>query len=141
MAAGEVRVLRYVPTKPVVHPTVSDRDLQPARLVATRIGIEAVRPQVPDGAFAVKRLVGDSITVSADIIADGHDVLAAELLWAADERPRSNASRCAWSTTIAGRHSSCRRASAVIASPCAHGGTRGAPSGTICRPSMPPGRA
>ena len=85
MAAGEVRVLRYVPTKPVVHPAVSDRDLQPARLVATRIGIEAVRPQVPDGAFAVKRLVGDRITVSAYIIGDGHDVLAAELLWAADD--------------------------------------------------------
>ena len=30
-------------------------------------------------------LVGEPVTVSADIIADGHDVLAAELLWAADD--------------------------------------------------------
>ena len=32
-----------------------------------------------------KRLVGDRVTVSADIIADGHEVLAAELLWRADD--------------------------------------------------------
>ena len=85
MGPGEVRVLVYTPTQPVVHPTVSDKDLQPSWLAATRIGIEAIQPRVPDGAFAVKRLVGDSVTVSADIIADGHDVLAAELLWAADD--------------------------------------------------------
>ena len=40
---------------------------------------------MPDGAFAVKRLVGESVTVSADIIADGHDVLAAALLWRAED--------------------------------------------------------
>ena len=85
MAPGEVRVLAYAPTRPVIHPIVRDEDLHPSRLAATRIAIEAILPQVPDGAFAVKRLVGDSVTVSADIIADGHDVLAAELLWAADD--------------------------------------------------------
>ncbi len=85
MAAGEVRALAYAPTTAVVQPNVGDADLQPARLVAARIAIEAIQPQVPGGAFAVKRLVGESVTVSADIIADGHDVLAAALLWAAED--------------------------------------------------------
>ena len=85
MDPGEVRVLAYAPTRPVIHPIVRDHDLHRSRLAAARIAIEAVLPQVPDGAFAVKRLVGEAVTVSADIIADGHDVLAAELLWAADD--------------------------------------------------------
>ena len=68
-----------------MHPLVRDDELDPSRLAAARIAIEAVQPQVPDGAFAVKRLVGERVTVSADIIADGHDVLAAELLWRADD--------------------------------------------------------
>jgi starch synthase (maltosyl-transferring) len=87
MDPGEVRVLAYVPTRPVIHPVVRDAELHPSRMATARIAIEAVLPQVPDGAFAVKRLVGERVTVSADIIADGHDVLAAELLWAADDEP------------------------------------------------------
>jgi starch synthase (maltosyl-transferring) len=85
MAPGEVRVLGYAPTRPVTYPIVHDTDLDARELAAARIAIEAILPQVPDGAFAVKRLVGDSVTVSADIIADGHDVLAAELQWRADD--------------------------------------------------------
>jgi starch synthase (maltosyl-transferring) len=42
---------------------------------------------VSGGPFAAKRIIGRPITVEADIFADGHDVLAAELLWqAADEK-------------------------------------------------------
>jgi starch synthase (maltosyl-transferring) len=86
MDPGEVRVLAYAVTAPIVYPTVHDRDLDPVHIAATRIAIEDIEPVVPDGAFAVKRLVGESVTVGADIFADGHDVLAAELLWsAADE--------------------------------------------------------
>jgi starch synthase (maltosyl-transferring) len=49
--------------------------------------IERVTPQVSGGPFAAKRIIGRPITVEADIFADGHDVLAAELLWqAADEK-------------------------------------------------------
>ncbi|HET7882083.1 MAG TPA: alpha-1,4-glucan--maltose-1-phosphate maltosyltransferase [Acetobacteraceae bacterium] len=85
MEPGEVRVLSYVPTRRIIKPLVSDRDIQMKPLAAARVGIEAVSPQVPYGAFAVKRLVGDIVTVSADIIADGHDVLAAEVQWATDD--------------------------------------------------------
>ncbi|MEJ0019839.1 MAG: alpha-1,4-glucan--maltose-1-phosphate maltosyltransferase [Acetobacteraceae bacterium] len=88
LAAGEVRVLAYVRTAPVVQPTVRDADLAADRLIAERIAIEAVEPAVPDGAFAVKRLVGDSVTVAADIFTDGHDMLAAALLWRADDETR-----------------------------------------------------
>jgi starch synthase (maltosyl-transferring) len=41
--------------------------------------IDRVVPQAPG--FAVRRVIGRPITVEADIFADGHDVLAAELLW------------------------------------------------------------
>ncbi len=78
---GEVRVLAYEPTELIVHPLVRDGDLDPVRLSAARIAIENVQPCVPDGAFAVSRLVGERVVINADIFADGHEVLAAELLW------------------------------------------------------------
>src|SRR5213078_1413100 len=48
--------------------------------------VESLSPQVSGGPFATKRIVGQTVTVEADAYADGHDVLAAELMWkAADE--------------------------------------------------------
>ena len=44
-----------------------------------RVAIERVRPQIDCGRFPVKRLVGDVVTVEADIISDGHDLLDAVL--------------------------------------------------------------
>jgi starch synthase (maltosyl-transferring) len=49
--------------------------------VSPRIGIEAVSPSVDGGLFPVNRVVGDTLTVGADIICDGHDLLAVALLW------------------------------------------------------------
>jgi starch synthase (maltosyl-transferring) len=43
--------------------------------------IDRVVPQV--AGFAARRIIGRPFTVEADIFADGHDVLAAELLWRA----------------------------------------------------------
>ncbi|MGZ6256358.1 MAG: alpha-1,4-glucan--maltose-1-phosphate maltosyltransferase [Candidatus Limnocylindria bacterium] len=50
--------------------------------VGTRrsIVIEAVDPQVDCGEWAVKRVVGDELRVTADIFPDGHDLLDATLL-------------------------------------------------------------
>jgi starch synthase (maltosyl-transferring) len=42
-----------------------------------RVVIENVRPEVDGGRFPVKRVVGDPVAVTADIFADGHDVLGA----------------------------------------------------------------
>lgn len=40
-----------------------------------RVVIESVRPAVDGGRFPVKRVVGDRVTVEADIFADGHEAL------------------------------------------------------------------
>lgn len=44
-----------------------------------RTVIENVRPEVDGGRFPVKRVVGDRVTVEADVFADGHDVLTCRL--------------------------------------------------------------
>jgi starch synthase (maltosyl-transferring) len=46
-----------------------------------RVIIEGVTPEIDGGLFPVKRTVGDRLRVEADIVADGHEVLAAELLY------------------------------------------------------------
>jgi starch synthase (maltosyl-transferring) len=50
-------------------------------LTLPRIAIESVEPVVDGGRFAAKAISGQPVTVSAVIFADGHDQLAAELLW------------------------------------------------------------
>ena len=44
-----------------------------------RVVIENVRPQVDCGRFPIKRTIGDRVLVTADIFADGHDLLHAVL--------------------------------------------------------------
>lgn len=46
-----------------------------------RIVIEGVRPEIDDGRFPIKRTVGEQVMVEADVFADGHDSLAAVLLY------------------------------------------------------------
>ena len=43
--------------------------------------IEDVYPLIDGGRFPVKRVVGERVDVWADIYRDGHDVIAAELVW------------------------------------------------------------
>jgi starch synthase (maltosyl-transferring) len=43
--------------------------------------IEGVTPEIDAGRFAAKRTVDEPLTVSADIFTEGHDALAADLLW------------------------------------------------------------
>ena len=44
-----------------------------------RVVIENVRPQVDSGRFPIKRVVGETVTVEADIFADSHDSISALL--------------------------------------------------------------
>ena len=87
LAAGEVRVMAVARSQPV-----ADRARRTARplteaLKAPRVAIEHVTPCVDGGAFPIKRVIGQAITVEADVFTDGHDMVAAELLWkAADEK-------------------------------------------------------
>ena len=53
---------------PAVRVTTPDRDTALRPVV-----IESIRPQVDHGRFAVKRTTGESVTVEADVFADGHD--------------------------------------------------------------------
>jgi starch synthase (maltosyl-transferring) len=41
-----------------------------------RIAIEAVRPEIDCGRFPIKRVVGETVVVEADVFADGHDQIA-----------------------------------------------------------------
>jgi starch synthase (maltosyl-transferring) len=46
-----------------------------------RVVVESIWPRVDDGPFAIKRVVGDTVTVKADVFADGHDLVAAVILF------------------------------------------------------------
>ncbi|MCE2612570.1 alpha-1,4-glucan--maltose-1-phosphate maltosyltransferase [Flavobacteriaceae bacterium D16] len=45
-----------------------------------RVVIDNIKPQLSCGQFFVKRVVGDKVAVSADVLGDGHDVIQAELM-------------------------------------------------------------
>jgi starch synthase (maltosyl-transferring) len=47
--------------------------------VPSRVIIEGVEPDIDGGRFPIKRTVGEEVVVTADIHADGHDMLAAVL--------------------------------------------------------------
>jgi starch synthase (maltosyl-transferring) len=46
-----------------------------------RFHIEDVYPSVDAGRYPVKRIVGETVEVWADVFCDGHDVIAAALVW------------------------------------------------------------
>ena len=50
----------------------------------SRAVIENVKPEIDCGRFPAKRTVGETMTVEADIFADGHDALLAVLLYRKD---------------------------------------------------------
>jgi starch synthase (maltosyl-transferring) len=47
----------------------------------TRVIIENVTPRVDDGAFPIKRILGDTVIVEADMFTDGHDAISCVLLY------------------------------------------------------------
>lgn len=55
--------------------------ITPAADGRRRVVIEGVTPEIDCGRFAVKRTVGDRVRVEADIFVDGHDSIAAVLLY------------------------------------------------------------
>ena len=44
-----------------------------------RVVVEGVTPDIDCGHFPIKRIVGDTVTVEADVFADGHDSLSCQL--------------------------------------------------------------
>jgi starch synthase (maltosyl-transferring) len=77
LAPGEVRILRCHPKRGICGGGI---ELKRPWAQSSRIAIEAVEP---GGEFPAKAVLGRDFTVSADVFGDGHDVLAADLLWRA----------------------------------------------------------
>lgn len=68
---------------PLVAPLPASPAARRARMDALsleRVSVESVRPELDGGRFPVKRILGDTLEVSADIFTDGTFVLAAEVL-------------------------------------------------------------
>lgn len=54
-------------------------DSKPTNLNQKRLIIENISPQLNCGAFFVKRVVGETVEVYADVFGDGHDLIEAEM--------------------------------------------------------------
>jgi starch synthase (maltosyl-transferring) len=63
--------------------------------LSRRTVVDGVRPSIDAGRFPIKRTIGESVHVSADILADGHDVIAAVLR----DRETNNAAQADWRET------------------------------------------
>lgn len=74
LAPGEVRILS-AERATVAVPPESGTPTGEGRVV-----IEAVMPELDGGRSAVKRVVGESVYVTADIFSDGHEIIDAEIL-------------------------------------------------------------
>ncbi len=44
-----------------------------------RVIVEGVKPEVDDGRYPIKRVVGERVTVEADVFTDGHEAVSCEL--------------------------------------------------------------
>jgi hypothetical protein len=52
-----------------------DKDMGDKLTFARRVVIENVRPEIPGARFPIKRTIGEPVEVTADIYADGHDIV------------------------------------------------------------------
>ncbi len=81
-AAKPAAATEPAPAKPALAeppaPEPAVEPATPARAVdgRQRVIIEGVTPELDGGRFAVKRTVGDTVTVEADVFTDGHDALS-----------------------------------------------------------------
>ena len=56
-------------------------EISPDDPTGPRFLVEDIYPRVDGGRYPVKRIAGEPVDVWADVLREGHDVLAAELLW------------------------------------------------------------
>lgn len=50
-----------------------------------RVVIDAVSPQINHGDFCIKRVINQIVTVNADVLGDGHDIIAASVLYKSEK--------------------------------------------------------
>jgi starch synthase (maltosyl-transferring) len=81
LAPGEVLALSGAPlAAPRVDAAVTAESARQAA-AQPRVAIEAVTPSVEHGRYPAKLLAGTVVDIEADLICDGHDKIAARLLW------------------------------------------------------------
>jgi len=94
LAPGAVRLLRATAQTPIrLAPPIDKANSKHSghksvleAIEAPRVAIESVSPSVEHGRFAARRSVGEHAEIRAAIFAEGHDRIAAAVLWrAADE--------------------------------------------------------
>jgi starch synthase (maltosyl-transferring) len=84
---AEVLLLDLTPAAAVkLAPPQSKRQATAAAKLP-RVVIDHIAPAVEGGRYPVKRVVGELITVEADIFSDGHGELAADFLWRPLDEP------------------------------------------------------
>ena len=86
LPAAAVVAISLAPASPVV--TIRkrvgharQREALEQAMALPRVIIQDVMPSTPDETHLIKRVVGEPVTVRANIFMDGHDVLAAQVLW------------------------------------------------------------
>ncbi len=79
LAPAEVRCALLHQPAPILAPRRDQNAVVAVR--APRLAIEAVSPAVDNGRFPLKRIIGSILEVTADIICDGHETVAASLRW------------------------------------------------------------
>src|SRR3954469_20192668 len=63
------------------NPAVNKRDRRSPARGLDHLTIECVTPELDGGRYPVKRVVGDTVWVGADIFKEGHDLLAARAIY------------------------------------------------------------
>ncbi len=107
-------------------------------LTLPRIAIENVEPVVEGGRFAAKAIVGQPVTISAVIFTDGHELMAAELLWRHAERSDWHSQPM---TLLGNDHWQARllpSETGRLVFAIEPGGTTTAPTAVNCRRNTPP---
>lgn len=82
LMGGEVRVLAAARSRPIIISADAGSTGATKAAASDRLVVEAIAPCV-EGGFPVKRVVGEQVLVEATVFTDGHEQLAAELLWRA----------------------------------------------------------
>ena len=81
LGPGEVRLLLARRAQAMAYRMEADTRAVERAVQTPRLVVEAITPRVEGGDFPVRRVVGETVSVEADIFADGHEQLAAELQW------------------------------------------------------------
>ena len=109
-----------------------------------RIIIEEIQPSVNDGRYPAKRILGDQVEVTAAIFGDGHDHVAARLLYRhASQRkwssvPFTEINNDRWTATSPPAPPTTPPNSASGTSPSKPGSTTSTPGSTTSTNASPP---